>query len=54
MKDNEIRCKFNEFSEEVEQEWQGWSFLINDVKVTLPSKTDLFVVEIKISDAVEE
>ena len=54
IKDNEIRCSFNEFSEEVEQEWRGWSFLINDVKVTLPSKTDLFVVEIKISDAVEE
>lgn len=54
MKDNEIRCSFNEFSEEIEQEWKGWSFLINNVKVTLPSNTDLFVIEIEISDAVEE
>lgn len=54
MKDNEIRCSFNEFSEEVEQEWKKWSFLIENVKVTLPSNTDLFVIEIKISDAVEE
>lgn len=54
MKDNKIHCSFNEFSEEVKEEWIGWSFLINDVKVTLPSNTDLFVIEIKISDAVEE
>lgn len=54
MKDNEIHCRFNEFSEEIEEEWKRWNFLINDVKVTLPSDTDLFVIEIKISDAVEE
>ncbi len=54
MKDNEIRCRFNEFSEEVEQEYEGCSFLIEDVKVTLPSNTDLFVIEINISDAVKE
>ena len=54
MKDNEIRCEFNEFSEEVKEEWIGWSYLIYDVKVILPSNTDLFVIEIKISDAVKE
>ena len=54
MKDNEIRCRFNEFSEEIEQEWKKWNFLIEDVKVTLPSNTDLFVIEINISDAVKE
>lgn len=54
MKDNEIRCRFNNFSEEIEQEWKGWSFLIEDVKVFLPSNTDLFVIEINISDAVKE
>ena len=54
MKDNEIRCSFNEFSEEVGEEWEGQSFLIEDVKVSLPSKTDLFVIEINISDTVKE
>ena len=54
MKDNEICCSFNEFSEEVKPEWNKISFLIEDVKVTLPSNTDLFVIEINISDAVKE
>ena len=53
MKDNEIHCSFNEFSEEVKEEWIGWSYLINDVNVILPSNTDLFVIEIKILDVKE-
>lgn len=54
MKDNEIHCRFNEFSEDIGEEYRGWSFLIENVKVTLPSNTDLFVIEISISDAVKE
>ena len=53
MKDNEIHCSFNEFSEDIGEEYKGWSFLIEDIKVTLPSNTDLFVIEIKILDVKE-
>ncbi len=42
-----VPCSFNDFSEEIGDDYcKDYEFYIADIKITLPSKTDLFVITI--------
>lgn len=55
-KDMEIKCKFNKYSENIDEEWLDCAcvYNISDIIITLPSKSDLFVIKIFIRMGEEE
>ena len=51
LMDNGVECTFNEFSEEIPEEWghlAGASVIIEDVVVSIGTDEDLWVIEVYI------
>lgn len=47
LKDNEIDCGFNDYSNEVPQEWgSGYEVRVDDIMVTLGNDGDLWVLDV--------
>ncbi len=52
LKDNEIECVFNKYTEEIPKEWgehfTDFSVFIDDITVTIGTNTDLWVIDVYI------